>query len=109
MLLLHEVHKVVGRNEEEFEAAYRDYWMPTMAKSDYARLLWYANHALGSGVSYNVVTVTAIKDGRAWEDLARRCRRAISSRGCERSTRSVTTWSARSWSRWNGRRCRNSI
>ena len=72
MLFLHEVHKVVGRNEEEFEAAYRDYWMPTMAKSDYARLLWYANHALGSGVSYNVVTVTAIKDGRAWEDLARR-------------------------------------
>ena len=72
MLFLHEVHKVVGRKEEEFEAAYRDYWMPTMAKSDYARLLWYTNHALGSGVSYNVVTVTAIKDGRAWEDLARR-------------------------------------
>jgi hypothetical protein len=46
--------------------------MPTMAKSDYARLLWYTNHALGTGVSYNVVTITAVEDGRAWEDLIQR-------------------------------------
>jgi hypothetical protein len=72
MLFLHEVHRVVGRKEDEFEAAYRDHWMPTMAKSDYGRLLWYTNHAHGSGVSYNVVTVTVLTDGRAWEDLARR-------------------------------------
>ena len=43
-----------------------------MAKSDYARLLWYTNHALGTGVSYNVVTITAVEDGRAWEDLIQR-------------------------------------
>jgi hypothetical protein len=72
MLFVHEVHKVKGVKEDEFEAAYRDYWMPAMAKTDYARLLWYANHAAGSGVSYNVVTITAIADGRAWEELARR-------------------------------------
>ncbi|HVA75206.1 MAG TPA: hypothetical protein VNF71_11650 [Acidimicrobiales bacterium] len=72
MLFLHEVHRVQGAKEGEFEAAYRDYWMPTMAKSDYARLLWYTNHALGSGVSYNVVTITAVEDGRAWEDLIQR-------------------------------------
>jgi hypothetical protein len=46
--------------------------MPTMAKSDYARLLWYTNHALGTGVSYNVVTITGVEDGRAWEDLIQR-------------------------------------
>lgn len=72
VFFLHEVHQVDGRKEDEFEAAYRDGWMPTMAQSDYARLLWYANHAVGSGVSYNVVTVTAIADGKAFEDLAQR-------------------------------------
>ena len=37
-----------------------------------ARLLWYTNHAHGSGLSYNVVTITGIADGAAWESLARR-------------------------------------
>ena len=72
MLFVHEVHQVVGTKEDEFEAAYRDGWMPLLAKDDDARLLWYANHAHGSGVSYNVVTITAVRDGAAWERLARR-------------------------------------
>jgi hypothetical protein len=46
--------------------------MPLLAKGDDARLLWYANHAMGSGVSYQVVTITAVRDGAAWERLARR-------------------------------------
>jgi hypothetical protein len=75
MLFLHEVHTVKGRKEDEFEAAYRDEWMPTLAKSDYARMLWYTNHAHGSGVSYNVVTISALSDGSSWEDLARRIQR----------------------------------
>ena len=29
MLFVHEVHQVVGKKEDEFEAAYRDGWMPT--------------------------------------------------------------------------------
>jgi hypothetical protein len=72
MLFLHEVHQVVGAKEDEFEAAFRDGWMPTLAKDDDARLLWYLNHAHGSGVSYHVVTITAVRDGAAWEGLARR-------------------------------------
>ena len=72
MLFVHEVHQVDGRKEDEFEAAYRDGWMPLLAKDDDARLLWYANHAHGSGVSYNVVTITGVRDGAAWERLARR-------------------------------------
>ena len=72
MLFVHEVHKVDGRKEDEFEAAYRDGWMPLLAKGDDARLLWYANHAHGSGVSYQVVTITGVRDGAAWERLARR-------------------------------------
>ncbi|MEX1006392.1 MAG: hypothetical protein WD271_00935 [Acidimicrobiia bacterium] len=74
MLFLHEVHQVVGTKEDAFEAAVRDGWMPTLAKDDDARLLWYAHHAVGSGVSYNVITITGVRDGAAWERLARRIR-----------------------------------
>ena len=63
MLFLHEVHQVAGLHEDEFEAAFREGWMPTLAKDDDARLLWYANLAHGSGASYQVVTVTAVRDG----------------------------------------------
>jgi hypothetical protein len=72
MLFIHEVHTVRGRAEDAFEAAFRDVWMPTLATADEARLLWYANHAHGSGPAYNVVTVTVVRDGPAWERLARR-------------------------------------
>ena len=72
MLFMHEVHKVRGRREDDFEAAFRDGWMPMLAAGDDARLLWYADHAQGSGPSYTVVTVTAVTDGAAWERLALR-------------------------------------
>ena len=70
MLFLHETHKVKGKLEDEFEAAIRDEWMRRLAEGDEARLLWYANHAHGSGASYQVVTITGVADG-AWEGLAR--------------------------------------
>jgi len=72
MLFLHEVHQVHGRDEEEFERAYRDGWMPALAAGDDARLLWFLHHAHGSGPAYNLVTITAVRDGAAWERLARR-------------------------------------
>jgi hypothetical protein len=73
-LYLHETHHVVGRAEDEFEAAFRDPggWMDGLGRTEEARLLWYLHHAHGSGPSYRVVTVTALADGRAWERLARR-------------------------------------
>jgi len=74
MLLMHEVHKVNGTKEDDFEAAYRDGWMPMLAAGDDARLLWYTNHAHGSGMSYQVVTVTAARDGAAWGRLVDRIR-----------------------------------
>jgi hypothetical protein len=72
MLFLHETHRVVGACQDEFEAAYREGWMPTLAEEEKARLLWYTNHAHGTGVSYNVVTITGIADGAAWESLVGR-------------------------------------
>jgi hypothetical protein len=72
LLFIHEMHTVRGRAEDQFEAAFREGWMPMLAGGDEARLLWYANHAHGSGPAYTVVTVTAVRDGTAWERLARR-------------------------------------
>ena len=92
MLFLHETHKVVGAREDEFEAAYREGWMPTLAKEDNARLLWYTNHAHGSGVSYNVVTITGISRRRRVGDGSLAApRTGISSRGCATWTTCATT------------------
>ena len=67
MLFVHETHQVVGLKEDEFETLYRTGWMPMLAEGDDARLLWYMNHAHGSGPAYNVVTITGVRDGAAWE------------------------------------------
>jgi hypothetical protein len=75
MLFLHEVHRVAGAQEAQFEAAFRDGWMPLVAQDGDARLLWFLHHAHGSGPSYQVVTVTGLADGAAWERLALRVQR----------------------------------
>src|ERR1700692_3170302 len=75
MLFMHEVHTVRGRAEDEFEAAFRDGWMATLGAGDEARLLWSHTHAPGPPPAYTVVTVTAVRDGAAWERLARRIQR----------------------------------
>jgi hypothetical protein len=72
MLLVHETHTVRGGHMEELERAYRDELMPALAEDDDARLLWYLHHAHGTGPGYTVVTITAVRDGVAWERLARR-------------------------------------
>jgi hypothetical protein len=72
VLIMHEVHTVRGRAEDEFEAAFRHGWMPVIGADADARLLWYANHAHGSGPAYTVVTMTAVRDGPAFERLALR-------------------------------------
>jgi hypothetical protein len=74
VLLVHETHRVVGVNEEEFESAFRTGWMPALGAGGDARLLWYATQAHGSGASYTCVTVTALRDASTWADLDHRLR-----------------------------------
>jgi hypothetical protein len=73
-IYLHEVHSVIGTQEDEFEAAFRDPggWMDVLAQGDDARLLYFTHQAHGTGLAYRVVTITAVADGAAWERLARR-------------------------------------
>jgi hypothetical protein len=71
VLLLHEVHRVRGTKEDDFEAAFRDRWIPELAAGSDARLLYFMHLAHGSGRAYTVVTVTGVRDGAAWERLVR--------------------------------------
>lgn len=72
MLFVHEVHRVAGAREHEFEAAYREGWMPALARDDDARLLYFLHHAHGSGRAYVVVTITVVRDGAAYQRLVER-------------------------------------
>src|SRR5580700_7989430 len=72
MLFMHETHKVIGRHASAFEDLYRDEWLAALAQGSNARLVWYLNHAMGSGPAYQVVTITALSDGTAWEELVHR-------------------------------------
>src|ERR1700740_3460207 len=105
VLFMHEVHKVRGRAEDQFEAAFRDGWMPMLGAGDDARLLWYANHAHGSGPSYTVVTVTAVRDGTAGERLALRVQSGDLQGGRRDRDELRTTSRPNYWSRSRGRHC----
>ncbi len=72
MHFLHETHRVAGSREDELEAALRDAWLPAVAETSGARVLHVLKHAHGSGPSYRLVTVTALRDAAAWGELVRR-------------------------------------
>jgi hypothetical protein len=74
MLFLHETHRVKGVSQDDFEAAFRDVYLPALAGDGGVRLLWYLNHAHGSSISFNVVTITALAGWEAWWGLAERVR-----------------------------------
>ena len=64
-LIVHEVHAVDGRREDDFDALWRDEWIPAVGANDDARVLHYLRHAHGTGLSYRVVTLTAVRDAAA--------------------------------------------
>jgi hypothetical protein len=75
VLFLRETHQVAGAREREFESILRDAWMPALARSAGARLLYVLRHVHGTGPSYHLVTWTALRDGAAWEEVADRVAR----------------------------------
>jgi len=70
MLWIHEVHRTWGEHEDEFEALYRDEWMPALAQQGDAKLLYFAHLTHGSGRAYTVITVTAARDTAAYGTVA---------------------------------------
>jgi hypothetical protein len=75
MLLLHEVHTVAGKQEEAFDAAYRDELLPTLGQTtEDSRLLFFLRLAHGSGRAYTVISIIGCRDAAAWSALADRIR-----------------------------------
>ena len=64
MLLLHEVHHMVGKREKAFEAAYQA-WMAALGEEEEPGCCGSCT-AHGSGPSYQAVTITGARRWRAW-------------------------------------------
>jgi hypothetical protein len=73
VLFLHEVHAAIGEKEIDLDDAVREVYAPAVTDED-TRLLWYLYATHGAGDGYHVVTITALRDGAAWERLSRRLR-----------------------------------
>jgi hypothetical protein len=74
MIFLHETHEIVGGKVAAFESAFRAQWLPLMEAGGEARLLWYWHLTHGTGVSYQAVSLTAIRDWATWGELVARIR-----------------------------------
>lgn len=75
MLYVLEEHQVKGPEAQEFERTFREGWESRSGDQD-ARLMWYWDvaHGTNTGPSYMVMTVTAVRDGAAWERTMDRLR-----------------------------------
>lgn len=74
MLFVHETHELIGRQAEDFEGLVRDEWLPAVAETDGARLLWFGHQPHGTGPAYRTVTLTGFADHGSWAAVAARTR-----------------------------------
>ncbi len=82
MIYLHETHEVIGGRTAAFEAALREQWVPLIEAEGRARLLWYWQLTHGTGMSYQAISITAVRDWGAWGEIVAAMR------------------GAREWQRW---------
>jgi hypothetical protein len=73
VLFIHDVHALIGEREFDFEDAVRDGYVSAVADDD-TRFLLYGSSTHGSGDAYIIVTVTAVRDGAAFDRLVQRLR-----------------------------------
>lgn len=103
MLFVHEVHSLIGEKEAEFEATFRDEWLPALGRSSEARLAWYLRHPPVVGEAFTVVTVIAVRDAAAWEQLGERIQHgdlkglAVETDGLRRGVRSKVLTPLDNW------------
>lgn len=72
VLFWQEVHEIAGGQMPAFHAAVRDVWRPLIEDGGHARLLWFWDHAHGTGPSYHAVSLAAVRDWAAWATLVER-------------------------------------
>ncbi|MBE0480853.1 MAG: hypothetical protein IBX68_07730 [Dehalococcoidia bacterium] len=72
MIFLHETHEISGGKKEEFLELMRSEWKPLIERDRLARLMWFFVVPHGTSVSYQAVSITAVKDWQSWGVLAGR-------------------------------------
>jgi len=75
MWLLHETHAVRGEVEDAFDALLRERWIPQVAETAGARVAWVLRHTHGTGISYRLITLTALENAAAYAALTERVAR----------------------------------
>lgn len=73
MLFVHDIHVVMGEHEFAYEDIMREEYVPAVADDD-TRVLWFLHSTHGSGDAYHIVTITALRDGAAWDRFVERQR-----------------------------------
>ncbi len=72
MIYLHETHDVIGGRMEDFSEAMRTRWRPLIERDGLARVLWFFKLATGTNVSYQAISITAVKDWQSWGAIVNR-------------------------------------
>ena len=72
MIFLHETHQVAGGKVPDFSDSVRTRWRPLVEERDEARLLWFWELGHGTGASYQLVSITAVRDWATWGALVER-------------------------------------
>jgi hypothetical protein len=75
MLLIQDIHQVIGRSEVPFEESYRDELVPALAENGDASLVFFGWLPHGGGEGYEAVTLTAVTDVDALDRHQERLRR----------------------------------
>ena len=66
MIYLHETHDVIGGKMDDFSESMHTQWKPLVEKDDMARVLWFFKLPHGTNVSYQAISITAIKDWQSY-------------------------------------------
>ena len=74
MIIIQEVHQVIGKQELLFEDSYRDVYLPKVGEDPATRLLLFGWAPHGAGQGYEAVTITAAADFAAWDRHVERTR-----------------------------------
>jgi hypothetical protein len=74
MIYLHETHEISAGRIVEFEKSLRDVWKPLVERPGEARLLWVWEHTHGTGPSYQVISIVALRDWQVYGELVRRAK-----------------------------------
>ena len=66
MIYLHETHDVIGGKMDDFSESMRTRWKPLMERDGTARVLWFFKLPHGTNVSYQAISITAVKDWQSY-------------------------------------------